>query len=135
MVQIRRIRILIWSSTSYLQYCVCFQEKQIHNFFLWSVESSYIHYRKFVASSRNFVVSSTNVLPFPPTSSVTYYFSRNMSGPLMSETQFETMRLYLILATLLYRLFLMPKYLQVPIQDIFIWIGFKGKDREKTRTK
>jgi hypothetical protein len=39
--------------------------------------------------------------------------ARDMSGPLMTEAQFETMRLYLILGTLVYRLFLMPKYLQV----------------------
>jgi hypothetical protein len=52
MVQILRIRFLIWSTASYLQHCVCFQEKRINIFFLWSVES-YIHYRKFVVSSRN----------------------------------------------------------------------------------
>ena len=36
-----------------------------------------------------------------------------MSQPLLTEAQFETMRLYLILATVVYRIFLMPKYLQV----------------------
>ncbi|MFN9904699.1 MAG: hypothetical protein ACK56F_01070 [bacterium] len=43
-----------------------------------------------------------------------------MSGPLMTEAQFETMRLYLILGTLVYRLFLMPKYLQVSPQLCFL---------------
>jgi hypothetical protein len=38
----------------------------------------------------------------------------------MTEAQFETMRLYLILGTLVYRLFLMPKYLQVSPQLCFL---------------
>jgi len=37
---------------------------------------------------------------------------RNMSAPLMTEGQFESMRLYLIMLTVLYRLAVMPTYLQ-----------------------
>ena len=37
---------------------------------------------------------------------------RNMSTPLMTEGQFESMRLYLILVTVVYRLAVMPTYLQ-----------------------
>ncbi len=49
----------------------------------------------------------------------------------MSEAQFETMRLYLILATLLYRLFLMPKYLQVPNQDFLFGSDLREKIERK----
>ena len=38
---------------------------------------------------------------------------RNMKEPLMTEEQFESLRLYLIMLTVLYRLFIMPTYLQV----------------------
>ena len=38
---------------------------------------------------------------------------RNMSTPLMTEDEFESLRLYLIMFTVLYRLFIMPTYLQV----------------------
>jgi len=37
---------------------------------------------------------------------------RNMSTPLMTEDEFESLRLYLIMFTVLYRLFIMPTYLQ-----------------------
>ena len=35
-----------------------------------------------------------------------------MTEPLMSPAQFETMRLYLVALTVLYRLVIMPSYLQ-----------------------
>ena len=38
---------------------------------------------------------------------------RNMTTPLMTEAQFETMRLYLILLSVVFRLAVMPTYLQV----------------------
>ena len=39
-------------------------------------------------------------------------FLQGMSEPLMTCDQFETMRLYLVVLTVLYRLAIMPRYLQ-----------------------
>ena len=53
-----------------------------------------------------------------------FYFIwfRNMSKPLMTGAQFETMRLYLIILSVVYRLAVMPTYLQVhcTIKNFFI---------------
>jgi len=43
---------------------------------------------------------------------LTKHLYRGMTAPLMTSDQFETMRLYLVLGTVVYRLFLMPAYLQ-----------------------